>query len=913
MAWGTNGGKQAIEAAKEASVMAYAAENAAQEAFAAKQLTLEATANSKIETDYIKGKRPLIEQSIVDAAASKTQSANAVVVSGAAKTTAETVRGEFDRVVAEAGSNNPEVVQARGGEVNLGVRMDKVTTQLAEKANQTDIVKADGISIVVDDTGVLSAIGTSGGGVLTNFDPETTYAASDIITFMGKLYVSRVSFNVGNVPSALTNFWREYDGGAFEITEGRNLYSPGLAKDGQTISYGKSGYTPLATSSVLGRFRVEKNTTYTISTPNLTHPITNRFICLNINGEYLGVSSAISTYTVAAGITDSLRRVENGRSQRTFTIHADSEIAYVDTSLLDPAVAHTTESFEELRKLIQIEKGVAFTSFEPHGTSHMELKSGALPVGAISELNMSDDMKKGVVGGIASHNDLVLLKNTLSKSEGLTITIDNTQQDSDIAVRTPFNTESDLVHYARVLKNDGRNNVINLLGARLIPNSSADAYSIGVNLQSATDDATPPYFNGDYAGANHGYSKVIKVTLTNHGKTFADIGSEWTDNVNSKFYIIKIIDSNALWILGTNTASVDSPYSSTKYVGGSLIHVNGAVNTTTLAGFTYASDQLIPTTKNVVKTVLLDGIKKVFENGTYAAKYVDIAENYDLVNPFSMLERLIANKPVNGYTKNPSLEIGDAVATISNVHRILSDGTMLVVSDFINFSNITFRRWGLVQQQKPIDAYNGGVHRTIPKTLPITIDSIHYDLRTPRSLDLANPALNYTPEYWEVPSSPPDRSVDLFKDRDNNNKVGFALGYLPSEIRKSNLSNAWLLNSTKKSYPNFISHDTDKPLPKDSITQGVAYRKYYDLETARDNISFYHIPLGDVTYVYIDAFQSFDDFIKLPSEFMGKKIEVIEKTENVVIFGNVVTGRLRIKVSEKIPMFGYAVLKITTQ
>ena len=69
-------------------------------------------------TSYVEEKKSLIEKSIADASE--------------AKTTAETVRSEFDQVVAEAGSNNPEVVQARGGAVNLNARLDGVTQQLAD-------------------------------------------------------------------------------------------------------------------------------------------------------------------------------------------------------------------------------------------------------------------------------------------------------------------------------------------------------------------------------------------------------------------------------------------------------------------------------------------------------------------------------------------------------------------------------------------------------------------------------------------------------------------------------------------------------------------------------------------------------------------------------------------------------------
>lgn len=54
------------------------------------------------------------------------------------------VKLDFDRVVAEAGSNNPEVVLARGKQVNLNERLDKTDAILDEKASrlELDIVKA---------------------------------------------------------------------------------------------------------------------------------------------------------------------------------------------------------------------------------------------------------------------------------------------------------------------------------------------------------------------------------------------------------------------------------------------------------------------------------------------------------------------------------------------------------------------------------------------------------------------------------------------------------------------------------------------------------------------------------------------------------------------------------------------------
>lgn len=101
--------------------------------------------SGKAAYDYVEGKKPLIERAITDTAAAlplataaKSESAAAKISAGQAEVksanalgkamvamdVAEMVRDEFDRVIAEAGSNNPEVVQARGEYVNLRARLD---------------------------------------------------------------------------------------------------------------------------------------------------------------------------------------------------------------------------------------------------------------------------------------------------------------------------------------------------------------------------------------------------------------------------------------------------------------------------------------------------------------------------------------------------------------------------------------------------------------------------------------------------------------------------------------------------------------------------------------------------------------------------------------------------------------------
>ncbi|MFZ7945671.1 M14 family zinc carboxypeptidase [Neobacillus sp. 19] len=76
------------------------------------------------------------DKASTDSAAALTKSTEAETNAALAKTVADLVRAEFDRVIAEAGSNNPEVVQARKNEVNLNARLNKVDSSLAEMVSK---------------------------------------------------------------------------------------------------------------------------------------------------------------------------------------------------------------------------------------------------------------------------------------------------------------------------------------------------------------------------------------------------------------------------------------------------------------------------------------------------------------------------------------------------------------------------------------------------------------------------------------------------------------------------------------------------------------------------------------------------------------------------------------------------------
>jgi hypothetical protein len=85
-------------------------------------------ANESLLTDAINKS----DQAIADSADALTKATNADANATTALSTANNVKSQFDQVVAEAGSSNPEIVLARGGEANLNARLDKFSSSLAE-------------------------------------------------------------------------------------------------------------------------------------------------------------------------------------------------------------------------------------------------------------------------------------------------------------------------------------------------------------------------------------------------------------------------------------------------------------------------------------------------------------------------------------------------------------------------------------------------------------------------------------------------------------------------------------------------------------------------------------------------------------------------------------------------------------
>ena len=430
------------------------------------------------------------------------------------------------------------------------------------------------------------------------------------------------------------------------------------------------------------------------------------------------------------------------------------------------------------------------------------------------------------------------------------------------------------------------------------------------------DDNCPVQLMSGYIGAGHGYAKARKITLTSHGKTYADIGSKWQLNSSTPhyWYIVRIIDNNNLVMLGENVST--NSYDTTSWTDGdTFTHVEGGTHTDLITGFSSESYLIAPLDKNHIKKVMLDGVEEVNNNGYYNAKtFVDIIEEYGIVNPQSIVPEILGNMPVGGYTENPEINTGNPFIHFSNIYRILNDGTMLLFSQLDNDAQISLSYWGGTQyaQKASATVFGGGLYRYVPKLLEVD----GHDLRIPFNMSNWNFSIDATKTYWEEADNPPDRLIHLYTDNSNIYKAGYSVGYLPvaygkAENRKNNIGNAMTLYSTKKAYPHLVDRVGLNYNDWSSFTpfQCVAFRKPV-LDVANVHTDAYFIPYGEKCYLYADYHAISDDRIKVPSEYVGKPITIIEKSSNVTVYGTVATDEIRIRVSTASPMYGYAVIQI---
>ena len=229
---------------------------------------------------------------------------------------------------------------------------------------------------------------------------------------------------------------------------------------------------------------------------------------------------------------------------------------------------------------------------------------------------------------------------------------------------------------------------------------------------------------------------------------------------------------------------------------------------------------------------------------------------------------------------------------------------------------------GFIQSAKLYRGHYGTHEYYIPKTLPFTQDGIRHDFRSIQDYGLRPPSpLRFSAANRNIEDATnlPDRFIQFLGRRHNGKTerlVGYAIGYslihglsIPAE-RARHASSAIMLYTTSKSYPVAINSKMGPIIPAGTEFHCVAYRQYFR-PAARGSATclYWHPEAGDVV-VYADYHHGVDhDVLKLPAEWAGKRMTVVEKTPSVTLHTRTTVPRDGVVVSVA-GTNGHVVLKL---
>ena len=241
--------------------------------------------------------------------------------------------------------------------------------------------------------------------------------------------------------------------------------------------------------------------------------------------------------------------------------------------------------------------------------------------------------------------------------------------------------------------------------------------------------------------------------------------------------------------------------------------------------------------------------------GEAECDYVELQEEYDIINPATVGPAIARLRPQGGYQKQPAFnEYGEPMCNVIWTYRVMPDGGILSYFTLKKLMDVQVQRFVGVMHQEKQDVYGGGIWRYLPKTLPFTCKEGTFDYSYPIPISHKSPypyGGAITKQYWANPASPCERAVDYFRDKDGRDKLAFATGFLPlfdgePQIRKQHLVDTVVLKFTRKHYPTFMNGDVPN-------LKGVGYKKYFVPQT--DGASYYTVEAEGKTFIYADFFK----------------------------------------------------------
>lgn len=427
-------------------------------------------------------------------------------------------------------------------------------------------------------------------------------------------------------------------------------------------------------------------------------------------------------------------------------------------------------------------------------------------------------------------------------------------------------------------------------------------------LKASGDDITPLYgtnpnhWKASYIGANHGHSGGKLITVTGHGKDASDIGSTWKDSSNANFVIYAIPDEDHLKVMHTGcTRSI---------VGNTLTHVTGATHTETMTkaeGETV--DQMFKAVNSQTLHIYDANWKEIplNKNATYNTNLIRFVISYQILNPDSAIAHLQELKAAGQTVSQDNLsDIEVTPFARQNLYYEVHEGCAVTLYQTTDFLDNFTGDHGAVQS----GAMSGTATESVSELcyVPGAFENTPFEILSSSS------EKQFLREDWTKSDNPPYRFYQ-FGPEEARNK-GFMQGFYTKigagipETRNANITtSAGFIYKTGKMYPQAYK---GKEFHAGDQINVIAFYTPFEMNRTNDANCFASV----YNYVYDDIilaldYQAAGDVLyKLRPECVGKKIEVLDKTDSCTMIKTMANSELLpISFSEK----GWIVLRFTCE
>jgi hypothetical protein len=645
----------------------------------------------------------------------------------------------------------------------------------------------------------------------------------------------------------------------------RNLFDPELAEDGAVLSFLLGLRQAYANNMISPSIPVEPGRTYVYSTPwgEIGGGLPGQTVWFyDAAGAYLGIDHLVGENPMAEHQTVTGGLTALGRRYVRVELPAATAIRYMRFSLTGDYTAHTAADFDRIRRAIQVEEAFDPTDFVPYETlvSPM-LRSTVLP--RLYQVGKVRVIKAGDV----------------------------------VAIRVAWNDTHDLVHKID-LGRDGiawNNNPVEFTSTGLVAVETADsevpagAYSTA--LHTSGDDICPININGTYIGANHGGSVLVELTVASHDKTVQDVGSEWTDTLGRKWYLMRVVSETKLWVMSENTSLTDVWAFYGSVTGSPLTHSAGATHTASIAISSQLLTQLWPGIKDQVRGLYEDGTSEILDDGTYVCDHLDVVHTYEIMDLPSVLAYV---RSCVGGSVQPTFDhasVANAVR-VAITYRFSVNGSVTIHQTVTPHQDVRLGYMGFLQAAGLTVPAGGTLWEYIPRADSFIIGGNSYNFAAIQEITTLLDAVEFTTGRWSDPLYPPDRFVQFTRDAGAARVYGIEVGYCQVGLgapatRVNNVDSACLLNTTKKQYPKGVSAGgsawVGDIVPADTVLNMIAFRCPLDFASnpSPTAVAWYYV--GDVVYLMADFHALFSGYLSVPRAFVGRRITAVEVEGSLVL------------------------------